>query len=111
LNIFNHHLVYKRYEKPMNVILSPSKYDDISKVNNPFHKLRVTFLKFFSGFFKAFYLKNNLFTPFLLFAFLFSQERLEVGMKATGWEFEDADGNIFTASLKCSFISDSSGST
>ena len=41
-------------------------------------------------------MKNNLFIPIFLFAFLFSQEYLEVGMKATDWKFEDADGTIFT---------------
>ena len=57
---------YETFEKPMNVILSPSKYDDISSVNKAFDKLRVTYLKSFSGFFKAFYHHNSFSLIFII---------------------------------------------
>ena len=41
-------------------------------------------------------MKNYFLTFFLLITHLFSQETLEIGMKAANFEFEDADGNIFS---------------
>ena len=41
-------------------------------------------------------MKDYLLFILLLCTYLFSQDNLEVGMKAAGWELKDAGGKLFT---------------